>query len=119
MSWLVAILLVAGAFFAFVAALGVIRFPDFYMRMHAATKAGAFGAALLLLAAAIHFGSVHSIILCLFIIVFFYLTTPVAAQTLAQAAYRRGVELWASTGHDQLAEDEAKEDAEEIKGDAE
>jgi len=106
MSWLVAILLILGAFFAFVAALGVIRFPDFYSRMHAATKAGAFGATLLLLAAAIHFGSVRAIVTASFIIIFFYLTTPVAAQTLAQAAYRRGVELWSKTGRDQLAEDE-------------
>ncbi len=109
MSWLVAILLVVGAFFAFVAALGVMRFPDFYTRMHAATKAGAFGATLLLLAAAIHFGSVRAIVTSCFIIVFFYLTTPVAAQTLAQAAYRRGVSLWSKTGRDQLAEDEAKD----------
>jgi len=108
MSWLVAILLLAGAFFAFVAALGVIRFPDFYTRMHASTKAGAFGAALLLLAAAIHFGSMRAIITALLIIVFFYMTTPVAAQTLAQAAYRRGVALWSKTGRDQLADDEAE-----------
>lgn len=106
MSWLVAVLLILGAFFAFIAALGVIRFPDFYSRMHAATKAGAFGASLLLLAAAIHFGSVRAIVTASFIIIFFYLTTPVAAQTLAQAAYRRGVELWSKTGRDQLAEDE-------------
>lgn len=106
MSWLVSFFVVAGAFFAFVAALGVWRFPDFYSRMHAATKAGAFGAALLLLAAAIHLGSVRAIVTALLIIVFFYLTTPVAAQTLAQAAYRRGVALWSKTGRDQLAEDE-------------
>ncbi|MDQ8194590.1 monovalent cation/H(+) antiporter subunit G [Coraliomargarita sp. SDUM461004] len=108
MSWLVALLLILGAFFAFVAALGVLRFPDFYARMHAATKAGAFGAALLLLAAAIHFGSLRAIITVGLIIVFFYLTTPVAAQTIAQAAYRRGVALWSKTVHDQLAEDEAE-----------
>jgi multicomponent Na+:H+ antiporter subunit G len=108
-SWIVAILLVGGAFFAFVAALGVIRFPDLYTRIHAATKAGAFGATLLLLAAAIHFGSVRAIVTASFIIIFFYLTAPVAAQTVGQAAYRRGVSLWSKTGRDQLAEDEAKE----------
>ncbi|WPJ95276.1 monovalent cation/H(+) antiporter subunit G [Coraliomargarita algicola] len=108
MSWIVAILLVLGAFFAFVAALGVIRFPDFYTRMHAATKAGAFGACLLLLGAALHFGSTRAIITVALIIVFFYLTTPVAAQTIAQAAYRRGVTLWPKNGHDELAEDEAE-----------
>ena len=90
------------------ASLGVIRFPDFYSRMHAATKAGAFGATLLLLAAAIHFGNVRAIVTCTLIIIFFYLTTPVAAQTLSQAAYRRGVALWSKTKRDQLAEDEVK-----------
>lgn len=109
MSWLVAILLVLGAFFCFVAALGVLRFPDFYTRMHAATKAGAFGAALLLLAAAIHFGSMRAIITASFTIVFFYLTAPVASQTIGQAAYRCGVPLWSKTGRNQLAEDEAKD----------
>jgi len=106
MSLIVAIFLLCGAFFAFVAALGVIRLPDFYMRMHAATKAGAFGATLLLLGAAIHFGSLRAIITCALIIMFFYLTTPIAAQTIAQAAYRKKVPLWAKTGKDQLAEDE-------------
>lgn len=107
MNWLVAILMILGAFFAFVAALGVIRFPDFYTRMHAATKAGAFGAALLLLSAALHFGSIRASLMALFIIIFFYLTTPVAAQTLAQAAYRCGVARWSKIGRDDLAEDEA------------
>jgi multicomponent Na+:H+ antiporter subunit G len=109
MSWLVAILMVLGAFFAFVAALGVVRFPDFYSRTHAATKAGAFGATLLLLAAAIHFGSLRACVTAVLIITFFYLTTPIAAQTLGQAAYRSGVPLWKKTGRNQLAEDEEVE----------
>jgi multicomponent Na+:H+ antiporter subunit G len=107
MSWIVAIIVFLGAFFAFVAALGVFRFPDFYTRTHAATKAGAFGAALLLVAAAIHFGSVRAIIMAVGIVVFFYLTTPIASQTLAQAAYRRNVPFWSKMGRDRLAEDEA------------
>lgn len=107
MSWIVAIIAFLGAFFAFVAALGVFRFPDFYTRTHAATKAGAFGAALLLLAAAIHFGSLRASLMAVGIMVFFYLTTPIASQTLAQAAYRRKVPFWSKTGRDQLAEDEA------------
>ncbi|MGB0743281.1 MAG: monovalent cation/H(+) antiporter subunit G [Opitutales bacterium] len=108
MSWVVAILMIAGAFFAFVAALGVVRLPDFYMRMHAATKAGAFGATLLLVAAALHFGSLRAIITAMLVIIFFYLTTPIAAQTLGQAAYRKKTSLWDKTGRDQLAEDEEK-----------
>ena len=105
MDWITAILLVGGAFFAFVAALGVIRLPDYYMRTHAATKAGAFGATLLLIGAAIHFGTLRAVITAIMIIVFFYLTTPIAAQTLAQAAYKKKIPLWSKSGRDRLAED--------------
>ncbi len=106
MNLLVAILMVAGGFFALVAALGVWRLPDFFTRMHAATKAGAFGASLMLLAAAVHFGTVRAIITSVLIIVFFYVTAPVASQTMGGAAYRRGVRLWSKTGVDQLKERE-------------
>ena len=109
MSWIVAIFLVAGAFFAFIAGLGVNRLPDFYMRLHAATKAGAFGASLMLVAAALHFASLRSSITALLIIVFFYLTMPIAAQALGQSGYRRRVLLWYKTGQDQLADDEGKD----------
>ena len=104
MIWLISTLLVLGAFFACVAALGVLRLPDFFMRMHASTKAGAFGATLILIAAALHFGTLRAALTAIFIIVFFYLTTPVAAQMLAETAYRRGVRLWAKTRMDKLAE---------------
>lgn len=111
MSWVVAILVVLGSFFAFVAALGVLRFPDFYMRMHAATKAGAFGSAILLIAAALHFGTMRAVLTSGFILIFYYLTTPVAAQTLSEAAYRCGVKLWPKTGRDLLAESKEIEPA--------
>lgn len=104
MSWIVAFFVLFGSAFGLIAALGVLRFPDFYMRMHAATKAGAFGAGLMLVAAAIHFGTPRAIITSIAIIVFFYLTTPVAAQALSEAAYRCGVKLWGKTTPDKLKE---------------
>ena len=104
MNFLIALLIVVGSGFAFIAALGVMRMPDFYMRMHAATKAGAFGALLLLLAAALYFGTLRATLTSLAVIIFFYLTTPVAAQTLAESAYRRGVKLWDRSLVDRLDE---------------
>ncbi len=102
--WIVSILILLGSFFGFVAALGVLRMPDFYIRMHAATKAGAFGAALILLAFGLYFGTVKAWGFALIVIVFFYLTTPVAAQAIARAAYRKGVPFWKKMGIDQLKE---------------
>jgi multicomponent Na+:H+ antiporter subunit G len=104
MDWIVALLIIVGSAFALIAALGVLRMPDFYMRMHAATKAGAFGALLLLLAAALHFWTLRAVLTSLFVVVFFYVTTPVAAQTLAESAYRRGIKLWDRSQRDQLKE---------------
>lgn len=103
MNWIVAILMIVGSFFGLVAAIGVFRFPDLYMRMHAATKAGAFGAALMLIAAALRFGTLKVAILAVLVIIFFYVTAPVAAQALGRAAYRRGVKRWQGTGEDALA----------------
>ncbi|MFU8848402.1 MAG: monovalent cation/H(+) antiporter subunit G [Opitutales bacterium] len=104
MEILISLLIVAGSAFALIAALGVLRMPDFYMRMHAATKAGAFGALLLLLAAALYFGTLRAVLTSIAVIVFFYITTPVAAQTLAESAYRRGIKLWDRTLVDRLKE---------------
>jgi multicomponent Na+:H+ antiporter subunit G len=110
MNILVAIFMILGGFFGFVAALGVLRFPDFFMRMHAATKAGAFGAAMMLIAATLHFRSLSTVVTSVLIIVFFYLTAPVAAQSLSEAAYRRKVKFWSKTGIDKLAGDEGVRD---------
>lgn len=104
MEILISVLILAGSGFALIAALGVLRMPDFYMRMHAATKAGAFGALLLLLAAALYFGTLRAVLTSIAVIVFFYVTTPVAAQTLAESAYRRGIKLWDRSLVDRLKE---------------
>ena len=111
MDWVVAFLMVAGAFFAFVAALGVVRMPDLYTRLHAATKAGAFGSSLLLLAAALHFGGVRSWIMAVLVVIFFYMTTPVAAQALSDAAHRLKIPQWSGTKVDELAEDQSNSDS--------
>lgn len=104
MSIAVAILMILGALFCLIAAIGIYRMPDLYMRMHAATKAGAFGGSLLALAAAFHFATPRAVIMAILIIVFFYITAPIAAQVFGLAAYRRGVPLWEKTGIDQLKE---------------
>jgi multicomponent Na+:H+ antiporter subunit G len=102
MTVVVSVLLVLGALFCLIAAIGVFRMPDLYMRMHAATKAGAFGGSLLVVSAALHFGTVRAAIMAVLIVGFFYLTAPVAAQVFGLAAYRRGVPLWEKSRVDRL-----------------
>lgn len=106
MDWLVALLMIIGMFFAFVASLGVVRMPDLYMRIHAATKAGAFGSSIISIAAALHFGSTRAAITAVLLVIFFYLTAPVAAQALSDTAHRLRIPQWPGTKVDELAEDE-------------
>jgi multicomponent Na+:H+ antiporter subunit G len=97
------ILILAGAFFMLVSALGVLRLPDLFMRMHAATKAGTLGAALILFAASLLFGELAVTIKAVFVFLFLLLTAPVAAHVLGRAAYYAGIDLWHRTMHDDLA----------------
>lgn len=86
MEIIIATLIVTGSAFALIAAIGTLRFPDALSRMHAATKAGAFGAGLLLAAAALHFGTIAVVLESLLIIGLFYLTAPIAAQLIGQSS---------------------------------
>lgn len=96
-------LMVLGSIFAFLAALGILRLPDLYTRMHAASKAGAVGAGLMLLGVALVAVDGAVILRAVLGIIFLLLTTPVSAHLLARAAYRAGVEPVSTTSINDLA----------------
>ncbi len=87
------VLIVAGALFALVAAIGINRLPDLYTRMHAASKAGTVGSGLLLLALGLHSGDVAVFSRALAGFFFFILTAPLSAHLLARAAHKAGYTL--------------------------
>ena len=99
---LCAVLIVTGSAFMLVAGLGVIRMPDLFMRMQAATKAATLGAGCMLLAVAVHFGDLMIVTRALLVIAFICLTAPVEAHTIARAAYSVGTPLWEGTLADEL-----------------
>ncbi|MDP1548045.1 MAG: monovalent cation/H(+) antiporter subunit G [Anaerolineales bacterium] len=96
------ILMFIGAFFMFVAALGVARMPDLFMRLQSNTKSATFGVGFLLLGAAIHFWEFAISIRALAILIFLFATSPVAAHMLGRAAYIAGAPLWKGTLSDDL-----------------
>lgn len=100
-GWVVDVLLLLGSALSFLAALGLVRLPDLYTRMQAATKAGTLGIILLAAAVAAHFATTGVTARVLLIIFFVFLTAPVAAHVIARAAYATGVELWAGTRLDE------------------
>lgn len=97
-----AILMVVGAVFMLLAAVGILRMPDLFLRMSATTKAATLGVSSMLLAAAVHFGELGITSRALATIVFVLLTAPVAAHMIGRAAYLVGVPLWEGTVVDEL-----------------
>lgn len=102
----VAFLLVAGALFALVAAIGIVRLPDLYSRMHAASKAGTVGSGLLLLAVGVHSQDLSILARALAGFVFFVLTAPISAHLLARAAHKAGHRLTPPSVRDELTKDQ-------------
>jgi multicomponent K+:H+ antiporter subunit G len=87
------LLTLAGALFFLISAIGLLRLPDFFCRVHAPTKAGTLGILLLGLGAVLQSLANGDFLWLeeLAILVFLFLTIPVSSQVLARAARRRGV----------------------------
>lgn len=107
-QYLAALVIVVGSVFAMLAAVGILRLPDLYTRMHAASKAGVVGAGLILLAVVL--GSPDGAVLLRAIlgILFLVLTTPVSAHLLARAAYKAGIHPGPETMLNDLESAEAR-----------
>jgi multicomponent Na+:H+ antiporter subunit G len=95
-------LLVVGTIFTLLAAIGILRMPDVFMRMQVATKAATLGVACVAMAAAVHFGDLATTARAVLIVLFLFLTAPVAAHTIGRAAYVAGARLWEGTVIDEL-----------------
>ncbi len=90
-EFVVAVLLVIGAFFTLVAGYGLIKIKDPMSRLHAPTKAGTLGAGSMLAASmiyAFHYaeGSVNELL----ILAFLFLTAPVSANFISKVHIHRG-----------------------------
>ena len=98
------ILITIGVLFDLFGCVGLVRFPDVYNRLQAATKCVTLGTILLLLGVALMAGwgalATKSLVCAVFILV----TSPTAAHAIAKGAYASGVELWEESVVDRYAE---------------
>lgn len=88
-AWLADAIIVFGLLIMTIGVYGVVRFPDVYTQLHAASKAAFLGVLALLVAAALS-GDGAIIARVALISALLVLTTPVAAHAVAQAAFARG-----------------------------
>jgi multicomponent Na+:H+ antiporter subunit G len=100
MDIIVCLLLFAGLFFFTGGAIGILRFPDFYSRLHPAGKLDTLGSLLALSALALfnlhHFsvGALLTSIKIVMILVFVFLASPTATHAIVDAGVRAGLAPW-------------------------
>jgi multicomponent Na+:H+ antiporter subunit G len=99
-----AVLMLGGSFFTFATAVGILRLPDFFLRVHAITKAGTLGVGLVFLAAAVFFSELTVVTRALATVAFVLVTAPVSSHLIGRAGYLDRVEMWEGTSVDELRE---------------
>lgn len=105
MGAVASVLVLLGASLVLLAAIGVVRMPDVFTRMQAATKAATLGLGCLLAGGAIELGDFATLIRAISIGAFVMLTSPVSTHVIARAAYLTRVPLWKGTLVDEWRED--------------
>ncbi|MBU8905598.1 monovalent cation/H(+) antiporter subunit G [Desertibacillus haloalkaliphilus] len=101
---LISILAILGGFLSLLGSIGLIRFPDVYGRLHAATKSATLGVISIMLATFLYFLFAEQLFMgkILLTILFVFLTAPVVGLTVSRSAYRIGVPLWEQSTIDEL-----------------
>ncbi|MFV9676924.1 MAG: monovalent cation/H(+) antiporter subunit G [Methanosarcinales archaeon] len=101
---IVTILLAAGVFFMLSGAIGLLRLPDFYTRLHATGKCDTLGEVLIIFGLLLYHIFVYSPgaelsvqlvpVKLLFLICFIFLANPTATHAIMKAAYNTGLKPW-------------------------
>ena len=99
------VLLGIGAACALVGAMGIVRLPDVYNRIHAQTVSIVGGVVLMLIGISFIEGISLYSLKALIIALFIFLTNPVGSHAIARAAHKSGVKLWPKSVIDKLKEE--------------
>ncbi|HID60891.1 MAG TPA: Na+/H+ antiporter subunit G [Hadesarchaea archaeon] len=99
------VLLGIGTACAIIGAIGILRFPDVYNRIHANTVVVVGGAIFLVLGAGILGGISAFTVKAVVIALFLFLTSPVSSHAIARAAHKSGIKLWPKSVADKLEEE--------------
>lgn len=106
MHIIIMFLLLVGTFFIFSSAVGIIRFPGVFTRLHAATKAPTLGIISILIAAFLYLYGTQQIVSgkLLLAILFIFLSSPVAGHMLSRAAHKSGIKPYLRNRKDEYEE---------------
>ncbi len=94
MEYLIALFMLSGTAFSLFAALGILRMPDAYIRMHASTKAGTIGLGMIMIAIMLYFQDLTVTSRGVGIIAFILMTAPIAAHLLGKSLLHSNYPMW-------------------------
>lgn len=103
------IFITIGLAFDVFACIGLVRLPDVYNRLQAATKCVTMGTCSILFGTFLVVGWTAPGLKALLCMIFLLLTSPVAAHAISRGAHRAGVRLWEESVVDQYAQDKEGE----------
>lgn len=109
LGWLSGFLMITGALLALLAAIGLHRFDNVFARMHAATKPATLGLLLIVVGASLQLADSGDSVKLFLVVVFQFMTAPIAAHLIGRAAYRTVVEASETITIDELAGDSIDE----------
>jgi multicomponent Na+:H+ antiporter subunit G len=101
-DYIIIFLATFGAAFVLLAAIGILRMPDLYLRISVTTKGATLGIGLILSCVAVYFGEASIATRALAIIFFLLLTAPVGAHLIGRASYFVNTPLWKNSVMDDL-----------------
>jgi len=91
-----------GVLFILIASVGIVRMPDFFLRLSVTVKATTLGIGFILLSTVVFFGDLSVATKALAIVLFLFITSPVGAQLLGRVSYFTGTKLWKNSVLDDL-----------------
>ncbi len=106
------ILIVIGILFNLFGCIGLVRFPDVYNRLQAATKCVTLGTIMLLIGVAVISAEGPIAAKAIICAVFILITSPTAAHAIAKGAYASGVPLWEKSVVDKYGQEKKNETSE-------
>jgi multicomponent Na+:H+ antiporter subunit G len=96
------IIISLGTLFVLLAAVGILRMPDLFLRISVTTKAATLGVGMILIGMTLYFSDVSIGTRAIAIILFLLLTAPIGAHLIGRASYFVGVPLWKKSLMDDL-----------------
>ncbi|MFQ9935321.1 MAG: monovalent cation/H(+) antiporter subunit G [Phascolarctobacterium faecium] len=102
-EFLAGLFLAGGAFFLLASAIGMLRLPDFYCRLHASGNSETLGVMLSFMGLVIYEGLTLTSLKMIMIFLLIFLGNPIGTHILSKAAYKSGHHVW-------TLEEDAKEE---------